>query len=218
MHSLKIGFCLDFIISSTSVSTHKRQSRGPADTTWHFPPIFQIAGCFFSLTIVGAALESYLRSAQKKNLHKYWIEFSQTKWGQKLNFLPSDCFAYFWLLPLLYCMSMMMTSYLNNTFAWWCWCAIQEAIVIRVPLGETQPLWEVWVILPVALKHHGVIVQASSFTAYKIKVWRSACISKCFVLVCEDNQSKRMIQDLTVKFGQRFKVILESLSHQLVCK
>lgn len=57
----------------------------------------------------------------------------------------------------------MTTSYLNYTFSWRCWRAVQEAIVIGVPLGEAQPLWEVWEILPVALKNHGVIVQASSF-------------------------------------------------------
>lgn len=56
----------------------------------------------------------------------------------------------------------MMTSNLNYAFSWSCWRAVQEAIIIGVPLGEAEPLWEVWEILPVALKNHGVIVQTSS--------------------------------------------------------
>lgn len=60
-------------------------------------------------------------------------------------------------------------SYLNKTFSWRCWRAIQEAVIKRVPLGKAQPLREIWEILPVALKNHGVIVQASSFIAKKIK-------------------------------------------------
>lgn len=63
----------------------------------------------------------------------------------------------------------MMTSNLNCTFSWRCRRAVQEAVIIRVPLGEAQPLWEIWEILLVALKHHGVIVQASSFITYKKK-------------------------------------------------
>lgn len=53
----------------------------------------------------------------------------------------------------------MMISHLNYTFSWRHWCAIQEAVVIGVPLGEAQPLWEVWEILFVALKYYGVVVQ-----------------------------------------------------------
>lgn len=55
----------------------------------------------------------------------------------------------------------MMTSHLDYTFSGRRWRAVQEAVIKRVPLGEAQPLWEVWEVLPVALKNHGVIVQTS---------------------------------------------------------
>lgn len=56
---------------------------------------------------------------------------------------------------------------LNDAFSWRCRCAIQEAIIKGVPLGEAQPLWEVWKILLVALKNDGVIVPLASFMTYR---------------------------------------------------
>ena len=60
-----------------------------------------------------------------------------------------------------------ITSDLNYSFSCSSWRAVQESIIVGVPLGEAQPLWEVWETLLVALKNHGVIVQAASFMTNK---------------------------------------------------
>ena len=40
--------------------------------------------------------------------------------------------------------------------------AVEEAIVVRVSLGEAQPFGQVGEVLQVALEHHGVIIQDAS--------------------------------------------------------
>ena len=40
--------------------------------------------------------------------------------------------------------------------------AVEEAVVVRVSLGEPQPFGQVGGVLQVALEHHGVIVQDAS--------------------------------------------------------
>lgn len=59
-------------------------------------------------------------------------------------------------------------GYLDDVLPWRQWRAVQEAVVVRVPLGETQPLWEVGEVLSVALEGHGVIIQATSLRTSQI--------------------------------------------------
>lgn len=56
--------------------------------------------------------------------------------------------------------SARLASHLNHVFPRRRRRAVQEAIIILVPLGEAEPLWQIWEILQVALKGYGVAVQA----------------------------------------------------------
>lgn len=53
-----------------------------------------------------------------------------------------------------------MASHLNHVFPRRRWRAVQEAVIILMPLGEAEPLWQIWEILQVALKGDGITVQA----------------------------------------------------------
>lgn len=66
-----------------------------------------------------------------------------------------------------------MASHLNHVFPRRRWRAIQEAVIILMPLGEAEPLWQIWEILQVALKGDGVTVQAPcSYTEKKRDIGR----------------------------------------------